>query len=64
VSKTPPIPKDQASHIGGEPASPADLKSDIKRDPSRDQSGFNLDERGASGNLHQNLTHARTVQDR
>jgi hypothetical protein len=65
VSKTPPIPNDQANHIGaGAEPSPVDRKSDIKHDPSRDQSGLNLNEQGAAGNLRQNLTHSRNVQDR
>lgn len=63
-SKAPPVPKDQVSHkIRGQHAS-ADLREGVVRDPSRDQSGMNLDQVGRYGNARQNLTPHLRTQDR
>ncbi len=63
-SKAPPVPKDQMSDkIRGSHAS-ADLRAGVARDPSRDQSGLNLDQVGRYGNARQNLTPNHKTQDR
>lgn len=54
-SKAPPVPQAQRSNVIRGASSPAEHDPEVARDPSRDQSGVNLKEQGASGNLRQNM---------
>lgn len=56
-AKAPPVPKAQRSRIIRGASSPAERDAEVSRDPSRDQSGMNLKEQGAAGNLRQNMHH-------
>jgi hypothetical protein len=57
MSKAPPIPPEQRASRRQKP----DISSD-HRGPAGNE--VNLREQGQSGNLRQNTTHARNVQDR
>lgn len=63
-SKAPPVPKEQLSDKIHGSHSPRDIEAGVSRDPSRDQSGLNLEQQGRYGNAKQNLTPQHKTQNR
>jgi hypothetical protein len=58
TAKPPPIPPEQRASVSDKP----DVAG--ARRGGQDRSGGNLDTQGSSGNIRQNLTPQRSVQDR
>jgi hypothetical protein len=56
MSKMPPIPPEQR-HFGKE-------RPELDKRPAPDGQGSNINERGQTANIRQNLTPQRSVQDR
>jgi hypothetical protein len=63
MSKLPPIPSEQKTFQGATNLGRRDAKTGLQSSQPGD-SDTNLDEQGRQGNIRQNLTPQRAVQDR